>query len=419
MKKTSCGRGSPSHAVNGSARLRAVCNLAAWGTGTRSGSSSASARRSGSPRPVRCGARSRGSSSRLRRRGRDRARLRPVGRGRRRCGRRGLRRARLGAARPRHAAARRHTRRHRAAARARLARRRGARVRPRARVPRGCRRAGARRAAAVARAGAPRRAPIACQGLTPRSEAEAGRPRHRRRADAVGVRGGRHTRASLPRRARRVPPRGVDVPVADAGVPQLDRDRLASRRSLHPAPRLVASRRAAARRVRLVVRRGPRRRAHALAARHDRRPERAAPLARRRDRLRDARGRRPDDGRDQHHLLPRPHAASADDPRRARGVRTEAVLLVLALRERPHRCADRRAQPRARLDRRVRRVGRPLARHARRLRPARLLPARLRLRLARRGPGRRARGARAQRTPRSARCSTRPAGRTRSSSATP
>ena len=62
-----------------------------------------------------------------------------------------------------------------------------------------------------------------------------------------------------------------------------------------------------------------------------------------------------------------------------------------------HRRADRRSQPRARLDRRVRRVGRPVARHARRLRPARLLPARLRLRVACGRARQRARGARPQR----------------------
>ena len=81
--------------------------------------------------------------------------------------------------------------------------------------------------------------------------------------------------------------------------------------------------------------------------------------------------------------------------------------------------ADRLAQPGARLDRRLRGHDRPLARHARRLRPARLLPARLRLRLTRARPGRRPRGARAGRRGRSRRCSRRPAGATPSSSATP
>ena len=57
----------------------------------------------------------------------------------------------------------------------------------------------------------------------------------------------------------------------------------------------------------------------------------------------------------------------------------------------PLACASRSR----RLDRRVRRRGRPLARHARRLRPARLLPPGLRLRLARARARHRARGARA------------------------
>ena len=56
-----------------------------------------------------------------------------------------------------------------------------------------------------------------------------------------------------------------------------------------------------------------------------------------------------------------------------------------------------------RLDRRLRRLRRPLARDARRLRPARLLPAGLRLRLARARPGREPGGARRAATPRSAR----------------
>ena len=49
-------------------------------------------------------------------------------------------------------------------------------------------------------------------------------------------------------------------------------------------------------------------------------------------------------------------------PGRARRLRAQAVLLVLPLRERPDRIADRRPQSRARLDRRVCRLGRTLAR---------------------------------------------------------
>ena len=75
-------------------------------------------------------------------------------------------------------------------------------------------------------------------------------------------------------------------------------------------------------------------------------------------------------------------------------------------------------RPRGRLDRRVRRRRRALARHARRLRLPRLLPLGLRLRVARA----RARRARARRSPaatrRVGRWSTRPAAWTRSSSAT-
>ena len=53
-----------------------------------------------------------------------------------------------------------------------------------------------------------------------------------------------------------------------------------------------------------------------VAPRRDLQHERAAPRPRRRHRLRGARGRRPDDGRGEHHLLPRPHAAPAGRARR-------------------------------------------------------------------------------------------------------
>ena len=132
-------------------------------------------------------------------------------------------------------------------------------------------------------------------------------------------------------------------PSLTPGLPLVDRDGRAPRRPLDPAPRLVEPRGAAARRVRLVVRRHSRGGPRAVAARHDRRPEREAPLAAGRDGLRGARGRGADDRGDQHHLLPRPEPPSADDPGRARRLRAEAVLLVLALRERPHRLADRRS----------------------------------------------------------------------------
>ena len=39
-----------------------------------------------------------------------------------------------------------------------------------------------------------------------------------------------------------LPPRGLDLPVADAGLPRVDRDRRAPRRARDPAPRLVEPR---------------------------------------------------------------------------------------------------------------------------------------------------------------------------------
>ena len=81
----------------------------------------------------------------------------------------------------------------------------------------------------------------------------------------------------------------------------------------------------------------------------------------------------------------------------------------------PTRLARR---PRQRLDRRLRGDGRALARHARRLRPARLLPPGLRLRLARARARHRARGARPRGRGDHVAASTPPAGRTSSSSAT-
>ena len=209
----------------------------------------------------------------------------------------------------------------------------------------------------------------------------------------------RHARAALPARARLLPPRRLDLPVADARLPRVDRDRRAPRRARDPAPRLVEPRRAAARRVRLVVRRPARVGTRAGPARQRRQPERAAPAAQRRDGVRGARGRRAHDGGDQHHDLPRPPPAPLADPRLPARARAEAVLLLQPLRVRQdRRAAGLAGQPRRRLDRRLRRLGRALARHARRLRPARLLPARLRLRLARaRARTRRTRRSAAQR----------------------
>ena len=131
------------------------------------------------------------------------------------------------------------------------------------------------------------------------------------------------------------------------------------------------------------------------AARQRREPERAAPAPQRRDRLRGARGRGPDDGRDQHHDLPRPAPAPLAAAGLPAGVRAEAVLLLQPLRVRQDGREDRLArQPLGRDDGCVRGDDRALARHARRLRAARLLPSRLRLRLARGRARCRARGAR-------------------------
>ena len=84
------------------------------------------------------------------------------------------------------------------------------------------------------------------------------------------------------------------------------------------------------------------------------------------------------------HLLPRAHAHRSALPGVPGRARAAALLLLQPVRVGRDRRAARGPQPRRGLDRRLRRRGRPLARHARRLRPARLLPLRLRLRLARR-----------------------------------
>ena len=211
---------------------RPMCNLAAWGTGTRSGSSSASARRSASPRPARCAARSSALVVAAAAAVAIGFAVRPVGRGGRRRGRRDLRRARLGAARRRHAAARRHARRHRAAARARVARRRRARVRSGARLPRGARGAGARRTPALA---ARRSATPGCARL-PGTDASQAKPKPVVLVIVDGLTPSMFEAADTPA-LRFLAEHGeyrravVDVPVADARLPQLDRDRRASRRA--------------------------------------------------------------------------------------------------------------------------------------------------------------------------------------------
>ena len=372
-------------------------------------------------RDRRAPARARGARRRGRRGGRDRARLRPVGRGGRRRGRRGLRRHRLGAARrAARCAAAAHAAARRCCSRSPRSSARRSRSSPCSGTsrPSPCRRS----AHACARA---RRSATPGSDRLPRTDASQAKPKPVVLVVVDGLTPSMFEAADTPA-LRFLAEHGeyrravVDVPVADARLPQLDRDRHASRRPPHPAPRLVASRRAAARRVRLVVRRGPRRRAHALAARHDRRPEREAPLARRRDRLRDARGRRPDDGRDQHHVLPRPHRATCATIPGAPAVYGPKRFFWYSLYESDRTGAPIAVRNRAlgSIDAYAAWVGRWLvtrdgfdllvyylpdydyASHAA-------------------GPGQLAGGARALATPRSARCSTPPAGRTRSSSGTP
>ncbi len=211
-------------------------------------------------------------------------------------------------------------------------------------------------------------------------------------------RDGRGACAGVPGRARHVCPGGFGVPLADAGLPVVARDGCPARRARHPAPRLVPPRRAQAGGVRLLVRGDPRRGDSPVDPRRDLQHERAAPRRRRRDRLRGARGGRPDDRGGELHVLP---GADAPPPApagiRPPGLRPEALLLLQPLRVRRDRSADGRLRPLGRLDRRLRRRGRTLARDARRLRLPLLLPARLRLRVTRRSargrPKRRSRGA--------------------------
>ena len=238
---------------------------------------------------------------------------------------------------------------------------------------------GARGPAAPADARAPRRASARSRAtdVDGYRAGEAGRPDHHRRPHAVDARGDRRAGAPLPARARQLPPRRLDLPVADARLPRLDRDRrprrtcTASRTSsggTASEQRLVeyGSSFAALRASGLVQ--GLRDTVVNLNERHL--------LQERRDGLRGARGRGPHDCGDQHHDLPRPQPPPLADPRLPAGARAEAVLLLQRLRVRQDRRADRLPQPLARLDRRLRGDDRPLARDARRLRPARPLPAR-------------------------------------------
>ncbi len=136
---------------------------------------------------------------------------------------------------------------------------RGARVRPRSRLRRGGRPARARNAAPQALGTALRRPALARPGLARREE---GRPDRHRRPDAGHARtcgrDGRRARPALPDERGRVPARGHDVPLADAGLPVVDRDRSPPGRARDPTPRLVPPRRGAGGRVRLLVRGDPR-----------------------------------------------------------------------------------------------------------------------------------------------------------------
>ena len=134
--------------------------------------------------------------------------------------------------------------------------------------------------------------------------------------DAVET--GSRAGALVPRRGRQLPPRRLDLPVAHAGVPLLDRHRRTPRRTPHPAPRLVPPRRAAAGRVRLLVRGDPGRRDAPLDPRHDLQHERAAPRPRRRHRLRGARGR----GADRRGRSTSPATAAAAAPAARPGTRS-------------------------------------------------------------------------------------------------
>ena len=104
------------------------------------------------------------------------------------------------------------------------------------------------------------------------------------------------------------------VPVGDAGLRDLDRDRRAAGPPPHRGDELVVARRAPLRRVRLVVPRRAQARHRQAADRHGVQPQRQPPGARRRDDLRVARRRRRADGGHDLPRLPRPPRA----PRLAR-----------------------------------------------------------------------------------------------------
>ena len=245
----------------------------------------------------------------------------------------------------------------------------------------------------------------AASRATSAKEADPGRDRRphagglrRRRRDRVGA------GAGVPRAAWQLPPRRLDLPLADAGLPLLDRHRRAPRRAPDPAPRLVrtaasggwsstAPRSAAIRAA--GMRRSIVDTIFNMNEQHLGRDAvtvfealEEAGLTTAAVNITCYRGRTP-------HLpvvpgLTRP----AYGPKR--------VLLLQPVRVGRDRRAGRGLRPLERLDRRLRGLRRPLARDARRLRPARLLPAGLRLRLARAWAGRERRRPSRAATPRSA-----------------
>ena len=124
-------------------------------------------------------------------------------------------------------------------------RRRPARPDPGRRVHRGSRASRPRRAARPPEPGEVRRAPLAREVSAAPAD-----PRRHRRPHPVDARGGdrlgRHARPRGARGARRLRARDLGLPVADAGLPLLDRDRRPRRRARDPAPRLVRPARGAA-----------------------------------------------------------------------------------------------------------------------------------------------------------------------------
>ena len=193
--------------------------------------------------------------------------------------------------------------------------------------------------------------------------------------EAVARLAGRR-RGCRARRARRLRRAGLRVPVADP--------RSASRRS-RPAPARTCTRSrtssgttaasggsSSTARLRRPARRG----LAPLDPRHDRQHERRAPRPRRGHGLRGARGRGARDRRRSTSPATAAARARADGADAARpGARPAPLLLLQPLRVGPDRRPARLAEPRGGTVDDYAAGGRPLARHARRLRLPRLLPS--------------------------------------------